>query len=783
METTRNFFDFRRLFPVLMPLVLGFRSALITAHTNNARLGFLNRCLEEQVLPRSMLPRRLLQFGDLPFEEFHRLILLKNIEIKKVEVRECFKKSRKKKEDLLRILPPEWIACVFDHCYNKLRSRRRNVEIRLKCKLDVLINNSKWTSDANEEFVVNLSNYTLDASALPALGYGLSFSLTPSTPNYIDITEGFCNLEKYGNVSQDTLNLVKGFVYGASSEKVYPNVPKRFLDVYKSLKNNRDLHITKADKSNALVILNKQDYNDKIYAMLDDSNTYGKLTSNPYERVLSNFNKKIKNVLSGNNELVKQLSTISPSLPYLYGLVKTHKPGNPIRPIISSVGSVTYKLSKWLVKILSPIVGTISSSNIKHNMDLVDKLCNANIDFPFKMISFDVVSLFTKVPVNDLLEYLAESLDNYDLPFSTDIILELIQLCVCDSVFTFDGKFYTQKFGMAMGNPLSPVLSNLFMEFFETKFLPNILPPGAIWFRYVDDIFCIWPLSADIDDFMFQLNNFVPSIQFTIEEENDGCLSFLDVNIHRTFNGFKFSVFRKPTNVCSYIHFYSNHSIQIKMSTFSSMFLRAYRVCSPEFLDSEIENIFKISEKLRYPKYFVDRALEKAKKTFYTVTERKEFDHRNLLVLPYCSSFTKVPEFCKTFNINVVFRFSNTIKRTLIKNSPKDSLGIIYKIPCLDCNHFYIGQTGKGLSTRRKQHEYSVRSGQTSNALFLHRNNFNHRINWNGSEVLIYCNNITKRNIIESVLIKSSSHLMNISQGMYKLDPFIVESIFKLVSS
>ena len=84
------------------------------------------------------------------------------------------------------------------------------------------------------------------------------------------------------------------------------------------MKNNRDLHITKADKSNALVILNKQDYNDKIYAMLDDSNTYGKLTSNPYERVLSNFNKKIKNVLSGNNELVKRfLQYLHPYLIYM----------------------------------------------------------------------------------------------------------------------------------------------------------------------------------------------------------------------------------------------------------------------------------------------------------------------------------------------------------------------------------------------------------------------------------------------------------------------------------
>ena len=563
-----------------------------------------------------------------------------------------------------------------------------------------------------------------------------------------------------------------------NSGKVYSNVPKRFLEVYKSLKNNRDLHITKADKSNALVILDKQEYDGKIYGLLDDSDTYGILTSDPSERVIKNFNNKMKNIMRSKQDLVKQCSTISPSLPYLYGLVKTHKPGNPIRPIISSVGSATYKLSKYLVKVLSPMVGTISTSNIKHNMDLIDKLCNLDINFPFKLVSFDVVSLFTKVPVNDLLDYLAEVLDNYELPFCTDDMIELIKLCVCDSVFTFDGKFYTQKFGMAMGNPLSPVLSNLYMEFFETKYLPRILPNGALWFRYVDDIFCIWPLTANIEYFLVSLNNCVPSIKFTYEVEANGCLSFLDVNIFRGNSGFKFSVFRKPTNVCSYIHFYSDHCKQIKMSTFTSMFLRAYRVCSPEFLDAEMDNIFKISEKLKYPKHFIDCALQKAKKTFYSVATRKDFDSQNLLVLPYSNTLLNVPRFCKFFNINVVFRFSNTLKNILIKNSPKNSLGCIYRIPCQDCNNSYIGQSGKGLATRLKQHKYSVRTGQVSNALFLHRNNFNHRINWQEAEVLLYCNNINKRNIIESAFIKNDCNLMNISQGMYKLDPFIAYNIF-----
>ena len=519
-----------------------------------------------------------------------------------------------------------------------------------------------------------------------------------------------------------------------------------------------------------------------MYVLLSDNSTYNSLTSNPLERVISNFNGKIKRIFINKKEYITQFTVRAPSLPYLYGLIKTHKPNNPVRLIISSVGSITYRLSKWLVKILSPFVGTISGSNIKHNVDLVDKLNNLNINYPFKMISFDVVSLFTKVPVDDLLEYLSDFLDNYDLILPTDCIIELIKLCICDSVFTFDDKFYVQHFGMAMGNPLSPVLSNLYMEFFENRFLPNILPNGVFWFRFVDDIFCIWPLEENVNEFLFNLNNQVPSIKFTCEEEIDACLPFLDVCIYRNINGFKFSVYRKPTNISSYIHYYSNHSEEIKKATFSSMFLRALRICSPEYMQEEFENIYNIAEKLRYPKYFIDCSLRKAEKSFYTNSTREPFNPQNLLVLPYNSLFKNVQSFCKNFNINVVFRFTNTLKNILIKNSPKTSDCCVYQVPCKSCNCRYLGQSSKGLANRIDQHKYSVRTGQTSNALFLHMNTFNHGIDWDNAKVVLYCNDIVRRNIIESALISNNQNLLNVSPGMYKLDAFISKEICKLVS-
>ena len=127
------------------------------------------------------------------------------------------------------------------------------------------------------------------------------------------------------------------------------------------------------------------------------------------------------------------------------------------------------------------------------------------------------------------------------------------------------------------------------------------------WFRYVDDILVVFKNNWNIDNFLDVINNLVPSIKFTIENEVNGKIPFLDIVIHRSSNEFKFSIYRKPTNNLAYVHFFSGHTLNVKQSVFQSMFLRALRVCSPEFFDEEIAIIKSIWEKLCYPNYFLEK--------------------------------------------------------------------------------------------------------------------------------------------------------------------------------
>ena len=80
--------------------------------------------------------------------------------------------------------------------------------------------------------------------------------------------------------------------------------------------------------------------------------------------------------------------------PHLYGLPQIHKTDNPLRPIVSAVGFPTYNLDRFVTSIISPLMGQTSSyvNNSKHLSNMVSSESEV-------MVSFDMQSLFTNVPV------------------------------------------------------------------------------------------------------------------------------------------------------------------------------------------------------------------------------------------------------------------------------------------------------------------------------------------------------------------------------------------------
>ena len=168
-----------------------------------------------------------------------------------------------------------------------------------------------------------------------------------------------------------------------------------------------------------------------------------------------------------------------------YGLPKIHKEGTPLRPIVSSIGAVTYSTSKELSRILKPLVGK-SPHHICNNQDFMEHLKGITLGPDEVMVSYDMRALFTSVPIQPAIEVIEKLLkEDPDLQkrttMSTKHIMDLLEFCLRSTYFTHRGKFYEQVEGAAMGSPISQIVANLYMENFEMRALQSLPNPPLLW--------------------------------------------------------------------------------------------------------------------------------------------------------------------------------------------------------------------------------------------------------------------------------------------------------------
>jgi hypothetical protein len=78
-------------------------------------------------------------------------------------------------------------------------------------------------------------------------------------------------------------------------------------------------------------------------------------------------------------------------------------------------------------------------------------------------------------------------------PHSVDTLLEFVSLCLKNTYFQFEDKFYQQNHGTAMGSPLSPVACDIFFESLECQAIEAFHIKPKLYKRYVDDTFISWP--------------------------------------------------------------------------------------------------------------------------------------------------------------------------------------------------------------------------------------------------------------------------------------------------
>ena len=242
------------------------------------------------------------------------------------------------------------------------------------------------------------------------------------------------------------------------------------------------------DKRNGVVILDRWSYMSKIYDIVNDESKFLKLSSDPtLRRKNKDFNIK------------EQYDNIYPcgSQPTrIYGTPKTHTFKSPtdtltFRPIVSSIGTYNYNLAKFLTDMLDLVIQTEYCA--KDSFSFCKEVQEVSSSNKF-MISYDVCSLFTSIPLKETIDIAVNLIfDKYpDLKITRQELKKLFEFATSGTHFLFDGSYYDQIDGVMLGSPLGPVLANLFMGFHEKRWLDQFQFCQVLLYRRYVDIICLF---------------------------------------------------------------------------------------------------------------------------------------------------------------------------------------------------------------------------------------------------------------------------------------------------
>ncbi len=750
-----------------------------------SHLYFNHRCKDNKVLPFSLRFK-----PPIRSKKGYKLMVNAGFSFLRLRINDCHQSIQRLRSDWQRLfgelsalIDCSEIQWIEEFCRSEERKESFKQREKHDRKLLRLIGkkpSDKSDTGLKQRWIKNLSSKELSELERKGLQHGLKFAVVP---NRIPTAEIIASVEEgIFQLDDDDKRLVRAEVSSILRRAKLPpkNMDSNVFKALLALRKDPARIILSADKGNCVVVMDKIEYREKALSLLSDKNTYTVLKSDPTGKTQRDLNAKLlllkkSNIIS--ETTYKMLYSSDGLSPRFYGLPKIHKPEIPLRPIVSFVNSPTYGVSSFLAKILSPVVGN-TENTVKNSYHFAEFIRGKTLNADEVLVSFDVISLFTKIPV-DLAIKVARKRLRQDVTLSQrtsmpiEDIIDLLSFCLNTTYFVFDGIYYQQVFGTAMGSPVSAVIASLVMEDVEQRALASAPVRLSFWKRFVDDIISAVSRN-DIDILLQHLNSIEPSIQFTVERETNGHLAFLDLNVYRTIEGkLETAVYRKPTHTDKYLSYNSHHPVSHKKSVAKTLLQRAEHL--PSNSDSqanEREYVLNILRENNYPKDFLKNCLNPSACRNQNNSEG-DTSIKGYAVVPYIQGVTEpIKRILSNCNIKVALKPYLTLGHIFAK--PKDPIPTnqkthaVYSIPCNDCEKEYLGQSKRQFGTRLKEHQKAVSTlNKGKSALAEHVCDTKHAIAWENSKIITTNNRYGQRRCLEAWHINMNQHALNRDDGSY----------------
>jgi len=484
--------------------------------------------------------------------------------------------------------------------------------------------------------IINKSDLELSKSEINVLKFGFNHGIKTRVNEW----KIKCKVESlFNHISNDDI------IYNENLKTDLRRATDKYISKNKKLKLNdeklllklkkHEICISKFDKGNGVFIQNKSDYLNKMYSILN-TNKFS-VIDNKRKNGLpipikdeKNINLMINNFIKSNdlNSTLKNSLLAQGSQPSkLYGLPKVHKTDIPMRPVLSMIGSAQYNVAKTLVKLLKPLIN--NPLECKDSFEFVEKIINLEVNSESEtMVSFDVVNLFTNIPLEETIQLCVdlwdELVEDKSKSMSTKALKALLEFSTKNVPFLFNDDWYMQIDGVAMGSPLAPLMASIFLQNLEQKFKNFTGELPIFYTRYVDDTFLIFKKKENVNSFLNFINNLHPNINFTCESEINNKISFLDVLIEKKQNRFMTGVYRKPTDTGLYSTPSSFCDPKYNRNMIKGLVHRVWSLTSSfEIFDKEIDTLHNRLSNNGYNKKYLNNIIKNTVESIYLKSKDK----------------------------------------------------------------------------------------------------------------------------------------------------------------
>ena len=520
------------------------------------------------------------------------------------------------------------------------------------------------------------------------------------------------------------LNIFKEKSNLSSSERVTLN----------RLRRNKNIVFKKADKGSVIVIMDKNGYIAEGTRQLNNTAHYEKLDAPIYPNTAKLVSAILHKLKSSGVISEKQLNYLLPPAEprprYFYMLPKIHKEATywtvpnqmpPGRPIVSDCNSETKKVSSFIDNYLKRYA-TCHPSYIKNTYDFVDKIKNLTLPKEYILITLDVESMYTNIDHAKGLQAVREVLTPCVI---YDSVIELLDLSLKSNDFMFNGEWYIQKVGTSMGRDWAPHYADIYMAKFEKEALQKCPLKPHTYYRYLDDIFIIWPHSmAAFSEFLNIFNAHEPPIKFKSSVSRE-TINFLDTTVFadpNSRNNLLTKVYFKPTDTHQMLHKRSFHPKHTFKGLIKSQIMRFFRICSKYIDFDEAWHVyFQALAKRNYSKRWLRGIKGK------TVRELQINQRRTNMCFPTTSRWGSKPcgaDRCLTCAIisqcpNIKSHFTGKTYG-ILGNIDCSSSNVIYSYQCRLCDKQYVGETGSSLRVRANGHRFTIKGKHPLSSLYSH---------------------------------------------------------------